>query len=155
MASRDLGAWILPQPRSKNKYIKIPRMPHHRFIPYGYVVDTEDEGWLQPIPLELDALELAKKHVKKYSYKAVAAWLTTRTGRSITADGLYKRIANERSHQSKAAAYRRLADQYKQAIKKAEKYEKLLDKKDKSGWFESDFYVALSGQWDEPRDSDS
>lgn len=156
MSNRELGVWILPQPRSKQKYIKIPRMYYHRFTPYGYVVDEQDPKWLIPVPLELDALEEAKKHVKKYGYRAVAAWLTTRTDRSITADGLSKRIKYERSHANKAAYYKRIAEEYKKALKNAEKYEKLCDKTDRSGWFEEEFYVALSSEWDaKPRVDDT
>jgi hypothetical protein len=77
-----LGTFILPQPESKVEYVKIPRLS--RTIPFGYVVDSEDDGWLQPVALELDALEKAKKYLKQYSSRQVAAWLTTVTGREIS-----------------------------------------------------------------------
>ena len=82
MSERDLGAWILPQPKAKETYVPIPKI--RNTIPFGYRQDEEDPSLLQPIPTELEALELAKKHLKQYSSRQVAAWLTTTTGRTIS-----------------------------------------------------------------------
>jgi hypothetical protein len=60
-----LGVFILPQPKDAKEYVKIPRLG--RTIPFGYVIDETDDGWLVPVPLELEALEKAKKHLKQYS----------------------------------------------------------------------------------------
>ena len=135
-----LGAYVLPQPTSTNEYVKIPRLS--RTIPFGYVVDSEDDGWLQPVSIELDALEKAKKYLKQYSSRQVAAWLTTVTGREISHVGLLKRIKNEQSHKRKSSTYRKLADGYEKALKKAQEYEERLGTKDGS-FFDSDRYVEL------------
>jgi len=135
-----LGAYVLPQPTSTNTYVKIPRLS--RTVPFGYVVDSEDDGWLQPVVIELDALEKAKKYLKQYSSRQVAAWLTTVTGREISHVGLLKRIKNEQSHKRKSSTYRKLADGYEKALKKAQEYEERLGTKDGS-FFDSDRYVQL------------
>lgn len=135
-----LGVFVLPQPTESTEYVKIPRLA--RTIPFGYIVDSEDEGWLQPVPLELEALEKAKKYLKQYSSRQVAAWLTTVTGRDISHVGLLKRIKNEQSHKRKSSTYRKLADGYEKALKKAEEYEERLGTKDGS-FFDSDRYVKL------------
>ena len=136
-----LGAYVLPQPTSTNEYVKIPRLS--RTIPFGYVVDSEDDGWLQPVALELDALEKAKKYLKQYSSRQVAAWLTTVTGREISHVGLLKRIKNEQSHKCKSSTYRKLAEGYEKALKKAQEYEERTGTKDGS-FFDSDRYIKLS-----------
>ena len=135
-----LGAYILPQPETKVEYVKIPRLS--RTIPFGYVVDSEDDGWLQPVAIELDALEKAKKYLKQYSSRQVAAWLTTVTGREISHVGLLKRIKSEQSQRRKSSTYRKLAEGYEKALKKAEEYEERLGTKDGS-FFGSDRYVKL------------
>jgi len=50
----------LPQPEAKETYVPIPKI--RKTIPFGYRQDEEDPNLLQPIPTELEALELAKKH---------------------------------------------------------------------------------------------
>ena len=135
-----LGTFILPQPETKVEYVKIPRLS--RTIPFGYIVDSEDDGWLQPVALELDALEKAKKYLKQYSSRQVAAWLTTVTGREISHVGLLKRIKSEQSQRRKSSTYRKLAEGYEKALKKAEEYEERLGTKDGS-FFGSDRYVKL------------
>ena len=54
----------------------------------------DNERLLEPIVHELRALELAKQHLKQYSIRDVAQWLTRQTGRSISHMGLKKRITN-------------------------------------------------------------
>ena len=62
----------------------------------------EDKDILIPIPEELELYELAKKHLKKnYTYKDVAAWLTTRSGRKIGPSALHERINRERKKQER------------------------------------------------------
>lgn len=135
-----LGVFVLPQPDVTVEYVKIPRLS--RTIPYGYVVDSEDDGWLDPVPLELEALEKAKKYLKQYSSRQVAAWITTVTGREISHVGLLKRIKNEQSHKRKSSTYRKLAEGYEKALKKAQEYEERTGTKDAS-FFDSDRYVKL------------
>ena len=66
---------------------------------------------------------MAKKYLKQYSYREVANWLTTNTGRSISHVGLRKRLENEQRRKTKLEAYARWADYAKKAIAKAEEIE--------------------------------
>ena len=82
---RTIGKWSLPQPldvQEADEWIAIPRIS--RVIPFGYEVDSNNEKILQPIQLELDYMEQAKKHIAQYSYRQVANWLTSKTGRQIS-----------------------------------------------------------------------
>jgi len=119
----SLGYWMLPKPDFKVKrWERIPRLTHQ--IPFGYEIDPEDEDWLKPISKELELLELAKKHLKQYSYREVAAWLSTQSGRRISHSGLRKRIDVERKRKSLAAIKRKLTERYKKALKQYEILEK-------------------------------
>lgn len=140
---RDFGTWILPQPREKDVWISIPKPINHVVVPFGYAEDPDDEGVWKPIPLELDYLEQAKNHLKKYSARQVAAWLTTRTGRSITYTGLLKRVRSEQSYKSKARYYRELARRLTQALNKIEEYEEKSKRKEINPFLASDSYVNL------------
>ena len=155
MNERDLGAWILPQPRDKETYVAIPKI--RKTIPFGYRQDEEDPDLLQPIPKELEALEKAKKHLKQYSSRQVAAWLTTITGRSISHVGLLKRIKSERTHGYKSTTYRNIARRLQKTLEQAERYEKRLGKEDQTGYFESESYSKLTEYIDSKlaRDSSS
>lgn len=117
-----LGKWILPQPEIKTKeYISVPKLGQS--IPFGYEQDEEDPCMLKPVPVELEALEQARDYLKQYSYRKVAAWLSSTTGRQISHYGLYKRIADEQRHKNRASTYRRLARQYETYLRKAKEYE--------------------------------
>jgi type IV secretory pathway VirB4 component len=158
VSDRDLGALILPQPKAKETYVPIPKI--RKTIPFGYRQDEENPDLLQPIPTELEALELAKKHLKQYSSRQVAAWLTTTTGRTISHVGLLKRIKTERKHGFKSATYRNLATRLKKALEQAERYEeksKRLGREDPTGYFESEQYSKLTEYIDSKlaRDSSS
>ena len=61
----ELGYWMLPKPSHIKRWERIPRLSK-RTVPFGYIIDPEDEKWLEPIPTELELLELAKKHLKQY-----------------------------------------------------------------------------------------
>lgn len=119
----SLGYWMLPKPDFKVKrWERIPRLTHQ--IPFGYEIDPEDDDWLKPISKELELLELAKKHLKQYSYREVAAWLSTQSGRRISHSGLRKRIDVERKRKSLAAIKRKLTQRYEKALKQYEILEK-------------------------------
>lgn len=122
---RDLGFWQLPKPPKgqEKEWHPIVRVTM-RQIPWGYVQCEERENILLPIPEQLEALELAKKHLKQYSYREVAAWLTTQTGNSITAMGLKKRVDIERRRKKAAAIKRKLAERLEKALKEIERLEK-------------------------------
>jgi hypothetical protein len=79
---------------------------------------------LQPIPLELEALELAKRHLQQYSYRDVANWLTKQTGRSISHAGLRQRIDIERRRKKAATIKRNLAKRLETALSEIERLEK-------------------------------
>ena len=121
--SNSLGRWILPQPEQKQlkEYLCIPKIGSS--APFGYVDHPTDPYLLQPVPLELESLEEAREFLKQYSYRKVAAWLTTVTGRYISHHGLYKRIKDEQRHKKRASTYRGLARQYETYLRKAKEYE--------------------------------
>ena len=72
----------------------------------------------------LELLELAKKHVKQYSLRQVAAWLTTQSGRSITHDGLKKRLDVERKRKRITAIKRQYAKRLEKALRQIESLKK-------------------------------
>ena len=114
---------MLPKPDFKIKrWERVPRVSPQ--VPFGYEIDPDDDEWLKPIPKELELLELAKKHLKQYSYREVSAWLSTQSGRRISHTGLRKRIDVERKRKSLAAIKRNLAKRYEKAIKQYEILEK-------------------------------
>ena len=107
----------------RTNYRSIPRLA--RVIPFGYEIDPEDNNMLVPIPFQLDALVQAKKHLKSYSLREVATWLTNITGRSISHMGLKKRMEMERSRRTKASAA-------KTWLARAEKARKIFEYNDNS-----------------------
>ena len=94
-----------------------------RHVPFGYKVNPDNERLLEPIPEELDALELAKKHLKQYSIRDVAQWLTRQTGRSISHSGLKKRIQIERKRKKAVTIKKRLAQRLEETLQEIEKLE--------------------------------
>lgn len=142
MWDRGIGKWILPQPKDIKEYVAIPKLS--RVIPFGYEDDLENEGWLKPIPLQLDALEKAKKHINQYSFKELAAWLTTRTGRYISPSGFKRRVDSEQSHKRKATTYRKLAAKYEKALRQAEIYEEKTRNISDNTYFDTDTYRTIS-----------
>ena len=122
---RSLGKWKLPQPTDlkdeEQEWIQIPRIA--RIIPFGYKINKEDNDLLDPVPYELEALELARKYVNQYSYREVANWLTTKTGRTISHVGLRKRLMHEQQRKNKARTLKRWADYAEKAIQKAKAIE--------------------------------
>ena len=122
--NRSLGRFKLPQPvdvQEENEWLSIPKVA--RTVPFGYKVNEEDPDILDPIPDELNKLQQAKKYLNQYSYREVANWLSTNTGRSISHVGLMKRLTNEQRHKKQATSLRNWANYAKKAIAKAEKIE--------------------------------
>ena len=124
--NRSLGKWKLPQPtdlkdETQTEWIQIPRIA--RIIPFGYRTNKDDMDLLDPIPYELEALELAKEYLKEYSYREVAGWLSDRTGREISHIGLRKRIQKEKQRKSKATTYKTWLKNYQKALEKLEEIE--------------------------------
>ena len=123
---RSLGKWKLPQQtdlkdEDHKDWIQIPRIA--RTIPFGYKINDEDPDLLDPIPFELEAIEMARKYVKQYSYREVANWLTTKTNRIISHVGLRKRLIHERHRKDKARTLRKWAAYAEKAIEKAKAIE--------------------------------
>ena len=122
--SRSIGKWKLPQPtdiKEENEWVQIPRIA--RTVPFGYKQNEEDPDLLDPIPTELDLLEKARQYTNQYSYREVANWLSTQSGRYISHVGLRKRLDNERQRKNKAASLRKWAEYAQKAIAKAQALE--------------------------------
>ena len=123
---RSVGKWKLPQPtdlkdEEQKEWIQIPRIA--RTVPFGYKINEDDKELLDPIPYELEALELARKYIKQYSLRQVANWLTTKTGRQISHIGLRKRLLHERQRKNKARTLKRWSEYAQKAIEKAKAIE--------------------------------
>ena len=124
--NRSLGKWKLPQPtdlkdEDETEWIQIPRIA--RTVPFGYKINEEDKELLDPVPYELEAIELARKYVKQYSLRQVANWLTTKTGREISHIGLRKRLMHEQQRKNKARTLRKWSEYAEKAIQKAKAIE--------------------------------
>ena len=119
---RSVGKWKLPQPTdlkedTQTEWIQIPRIA--RIIPFGYRLNKDDIDLLDPIPYELEAIELARKYVNQYSYRQVANWLTKKTGRDISHVGLRKRLMHEQQRKNQARTLRKWSEYAEKAIQKA------------------------------------
>ena len=119
---KGLGYWTLPKPDIEVKeWSRIPRVA--RTVPFGYKEDPDDADFLLPIKEELDALEQAKQHLKQYSYREVALWLSKEAGRYISHMGLKKRIDIERRRKKSATIKRELTRRLEKTLKEIEKIE--------------------------------
>ena len=122
--TRTAGQWKLPQPtdiKEENEWGQIPRIA--RTVPFGYKQNEEDPDILDPIPTELDLLEKARAYTNQYSYREVANWLSTNSGRYISHVGLRKRLSNERQRKNQAKSLRKWAEYAEKAIAKAQEIE--------------------------------
>jgi Iap family predicted aminopeptidase len=118
-----LGYWELPKPfRGEEKEWHVVARTSST-IPFGYKIKEDNESLLEPVPEELEALELAKRHIKQYSYREVARWLSKETGRYISYEGLKKRIAIEYKRKKAASIKRQLAKRLEKALQEIEKLE--------------------------------
>jgi len=115
----------IPKPTVENgDYVWMPLVRVGRWVPWGYEQDPQDPDILIPVPEQLELLELAKKHLKQYSLRDVAIWLSEQSGRPISHVGLMKRIKVEYKRRQEAANQRYLAKRLEEAILKAEEIEK-------------------------------
>jgi len=124
--NRSLGKWKLPQPtdlkdEDQQEWVQIPRIA--RIVPFGYKINKEDQDLLDHIPYELEAIELARKYTKQYSYREIANWLTKKTGREISHVGLRKRLMHEQQRKNKARTLRKWSEYAQKAIEKAKAIE--------------------------------
>ena len=116
--------WTLPKPEeTEDGYNWKPVVRVGRTIPFGYRQSEEDRDLLLPIIEELELLEKAKKFIRQYSYRQVANWLSTQSGRNISHVGLMKRIRIEQKRKTEASTQRYLAQRYKEALQKAQDLE--------------------------------
>jgi len=90
---------------------------------FGYIVNNEDNNTLDLIEYELEALEVARKYVKQYSYREVSNWLSTFTERYISHIGLMKRVKREQKRKNKARTLRVWSEYAEKAIQAAKKLE--------------------------------
>jgi hypothetical protein len=122
---RDLGFWELPKPaKGKEREWHVVARVQGRVVPFGYEVDPENERLLLPIPLQLEALELAKRHLLQYSYREVAMWLSKETGRYISHMGLKKRIEIERKRKRSATIKSKLAKRLQETLAEIDRLQK-------------------------------
>ena len=122
MSNEELGFWMLPKPDMFIKsWNKIPRVA--KTIPFGYEIDEEDDDFLVPIDIQLNALDKAKQHLKQYSYREVANWLTKETGRYISHTGLRKRIEVDKRRKRTITIKRKFAKRLEKAINEIKKLE--------------------------------
>lgn len=126
-----------PKFPAKTKKGWMPTLKSGPVIPWGYEVSEEDPLVLNPIPEQLDLLQIGMEyiHKKKSTYQEVANWLTVKTGRSITKEGLMRRVKKQENQRREWAAYERWIRRAKEAAEKARKIEeKFLDKKYDELW---------------------
>jgi len=123
MNRESLGYWELPKPHKgeEKEWHVIARVTH--LVPFGYKVHPDNENLLEPIVDELEALELAKRHLLQYSYREVALWLSKQTGRSISHMGLKKRVDIERKRKKAATIKRKLAQRLEKTLQEIQKLE--------------------------------
>ena len=63
-------------------------------IPFGYELDTEEEGYLKPIPTQINALSVVAEmvHGDEISLAVAVDWLEASTNRTMSRMGLKKHI---------------------------------------------------------------
>ena len=119
--TEELGVWQLPKPTQSKEWTKIVRLTKR--IPFGYKLDPTNDRILLPVINELEALELAKKHLKQYSYRVVAQWLSKETNRPISHMGLKKRVEVEHKRRKASVTKRKLAKWLEETLAEIEKLE--------------------------------
>ncbi len=114
---------LLQGPDKKGPIKWLPTVRVSRTIPFGYKEDEENEALLQPIEEELELLEEAKVHLKRYGSRQVAAWLSEKSGRYISHTGLIKRVKSERRRSEQIRYSHGLIKRLEKAIETAQKLE--------------------------------
>lgn len=123
MTSKNDLFRIAAPDETENGYVFYPIVRVSRIVPFGYEPHPDDPDILLPVEKELLLLEEAKKHLKNYSLRDVAAWLSTRSGRSISHVGLSNRVKAEQTQAKEFIDSKRLAKRFFQAYKKAKRIE--------------------------------
>lgn len=121
---KDLGFWEIPKPnKGKEREWHVIARASARVVPFGYELHEANDRLLIPVPEQLEALELAKRHLKQYSYRDVARWLSDQTGRYISHMGLKKRVEIERRRKKTATIKRKLAKRLEETLQEIKKLE--------------------------------
>lgn len=113
----------IPGPDNEGPVKWVPIIRVGSTVPFGYTPDPNDEHMLLPVEKELELFEQAKVHLKRYSLRKVAAWLSEESGRYISHVGLQKRVKVERKRRKQADVNRRLIERLEKALEKARKYQ--------------------------------
>lgn len=93
---------------SDNHWSPIPRVSNK--VPFGYQIDPANDKVLLPIIFELECLEQAKTYLKDgHSLRRAATWLSDVTGRTISHEGLSRRVEIDKRRVGKAAVIKRWA----------------------------------------------
>ena len=100
----------------KPRWRPVPRFS--RQVPFGYELDPDDSENLKPIVEQLEALEEAKQYLKTCSYREVARWLSAKTGRKISFQGLHKIVRSEKKRKDIANLYRYYTAKAKECAEK-------------------------------------
>lgn len=94
------------------------------YEPFGYRENPDDPQILIPVERELLLLDQAKVHIKnRHSYRAVANWLSEKSGRKISHQGLKDRIALDISRGKEYTNAKHLVKQLIWAYRKAKSLE--------------------------------
>jgi hypothetical protein len=123
MNRESLGYWQLPKPHKGEEKQWHVLVRTARQVPFGYIIHPDNDKLLKPVPDELEALELAKRHLRQYGYREVAIWLTKQTGRHISHTGLKKRVDIERKRKKTARIKRKLAQRLEETLQEIKKLE--------------------------------
>ena len=122
--SKNNDLFRIPAPdRKDGEYIFYPICRVGRIVPFGYVESDDDPNILLPVEHELLLLEEAKHHLKRYSLRDVAAWLSHKSGRSISHTGLKTRVEAEQRQAKQYIDSRRLALKLQEVYLKARELE--------------------------------
>lgn len=131
---------------TKSGYVFYPIVRVSRIVPFGYMEDPNDPQVLLPVEKELILFEEAKKHLKQYSLRDVAAWLSTKSGRSISHVGLRTRVKAEQHKEKEYIDAKRLAKKFRQAYHKAKRLEasRLGKREPTNAEIDQELYTSVS-----------
>lgn len=73
-------------------------------IPFGWELVEGSKDLLEIVPEEMELLEKAKEYLKGSSYREVAKWLSSRSGRDISHVSLYRITKKDLSEKRRRAA---------------------------------------------------
>ena len=123
---RTTKDWKLPKPPDVNYPDWQPVVRLSKDVPWGYERDPNDPLILLPIPRELNQLERGKAFLGQFSLKEVSEWLSTQTGRYISARGLKARIDLEEKNRRRGRTYSLYAKKAAEAARRAKELEMRL-----------------------------